>query len=438
MSFQIVRMIEALAGALVLEEWSVRGIRAGLAGVGKTRGISTAGLAGGIIKAFPERPEVEALVAFLAGDEGLLRSMREVRAGLLKQTTMEKAPAGLRGIGVPAIATEMELAEWLGVGLGRLQWRADVQGRNRRWRQEGLWNYRYRWVEKRSGGGWRLLEMPRGELKRMQRRVLEEILSRVPVHEAVHGFRRGRSIVTNAAAHCGREVVVRFDLKDFFLSVTAGRVFGIFRTMGYPAGVARMLTGLCTTRLPGVVWEGRPDRGDGDFELRQRLFTPHLPQGAPTSPVLANLAALGMDRRLAGLAKAIGATCTRYADDLVFSGGEALGRDRKRLEPLVGAIAIEEGFGLNFRKTRVMRESVRQKVTGVVVNVRPNVGRAEFDRLKAILTNCVRQGAETQNREGYLDFRAHLAGRVAQVAGVHLGRGEKLRRLFERIEWPAT
>jgi retron-type reverse transcriptase len=162
----------------------------------------------------------------------------------------------------------------------------------------------------------------------------------------------------------------------------------------------------------------------------------HLPQGAPTSPALANLVAYRLDRRLAGLAAACGVTYTRYADDLTFSGGEELRRAWQRFARRVTLIAAEEGFRVNRGKTRVIGRAARQTVTGVVVNVRPNVARAEFDRLKAILTNCAKHGPATQNRENVPDFRAHLVGRVAHVAAVNSVRGRKLWGLFDRIAWP--
>jgi retron-type reverse transcriptase len=194
--------------------------------------------------------------------------------------------------------------------------------------------------------------------------------------------------------------------------------------------------GLCTTRIPADVWDARPGARDGsDFLARQRLVSRHLPQGAPTSPALANLAAHRLDRRLSGLAKAASATYTRYADDLIFSGGNDLARSRKRLETHIAVIAHEEGFALNHRKTRMMRAGVRQQVTGVVVNVRPNITRSEFDRIKANLTNCVRHGPASQNREKHPDFRTYLAGKIAHVASIHPARGKKLRSIFHQISW---
>ncbi len=107
-----------------------------------------------------------------------------------------------------------------------------------------------------------------------------------------------------------------------------------------------------------------------------------------------------------------------------------------RFRATVCAIASDEGFRINSRKTRSMRQGERQGVAGLVVNRHVNLGRDEFDRLKAILFNCVRQGASGQNREDKPDFRAHLQGRVAFVASVNPARGSKLRALFDQIQWP--
>ena len=96
---------------------------------------------------------------------------------------------------------------------------------------------------------------------------------------------------------------------------------------------------------------------------------------------------------------------------------------------------MQEGFTVHFRKTRVMRQGVRQYLAGLVTNQRTNVIRADFDRLKATLTNCVRLGPESQNREALPHFRSHLEGRVGFVEMINPARGERLRRLFELIRW---
>lgn len=160
------------------------------------------------------------------------------------------------------------------------------------------------------------------------------------------------------------------------------------------------------------------------------------PWGYPaTSPALANACAYRIDCRLSGLAQSAGAAYTRYADDLAFSGGAAFKKNVERFSTHVAVLLAEEGFYVHHRKTRIMRQGVRQYLAGLVTNERINVPRPDFDRLKALLTNCVRHGPETQNRENHPSFRAHLEGRIAFLQGIHAEKAARLRSIFDRIEW---
>ena len=436
------RFVRNLAAGLLAGGWTAAGIRASAHRATGQRFVWMTPLAKRLHAAHPTAPPFPVLLAFLNADRGF----RTALAGandfpvwhIFTPPAPPPAPRPEWAKGLPDLPNETALAEWLGVSPSRLLWLADPKGRNPGYRG-AVRTYRARWVPK-SRGRARLLEIPTPLLMRVQRQLLADLLNHVPPHPAVHGFRPRHSAITNAAAHCGRAVVIRFDLTDFFPSIPAGRVFRLFLTLGYSEPVARLLGGLCTTRLPDAVWRARPNPlTDGsDHATRTRLASRHLPQGAPTSPALANLVARRFDRRLAGLASACGATYTRYADDLTFSGGDDVRRAAARLARRVVLIAAEEGFTLNRGKTRVQGRGGRQTVTGLVVNLRPNVPRAEFDLLKAILTNCARHGPATQNRANHPDFRAHLAGRVAHVAAVHPARGRKLWALFDRITWPAA
>jgi hypothetical protein len=337
---------------------------------------------------------------------------------------------------VPGISTAGALAEWLGLQPAEVDWFADCHAHEAKLPPGPLHHYTYRWLCKRSGKA-RLLEMPKQRLKAIQRRILHEILDRIPPHGAVHGYRRGRSVVTYTAPHCGRRIVIHLDLRDFFPSIRASRVHALFRAAGYPAGVARLLTGLCTNSVPRDVAEATPPGAYRSWLAagRRLLDHPHLPQGAPTSPALGNLCAYRLDCRLSALARSIGAAYTRYADDLAFSGSGKLERCARRFQVGVARIALEEGFEVHTRKTRFMRQGVRQQLGGVVLNARLNVSRPDYERLKAILHNCVRHGPQSQNREGRSDFRAHLAGRIAYVTQLNPSRGGRLQALFDRVSW---
>ncbi|MEP6863152.1 MAG: reverse transcriptase family protein [Deltaproteobacteria bacterium] len=334
---------------------------------------------------------------------------------------------------VPALPTHGELARWLGMSHERLDILADRHNLSRDSRDPRARHYRYTWLEKRNAAGHRLLEAPKPALRTLQRYVLDDILAYIPPHPAAHGFRRGHSVRTFAAPHVGREVVLRVDLRAFFTSIWAARVAAMFRTAGYPAAIAATLAALCTHATPRDVIRSAPSVPD-----RGRLESRHLPQGAPTSGALANLAAYRFDVRVAALAARIGAQYTRYADDLALSGPASLARSSATVLARIAAIAHDEGFAVNATKTRVMRASTRQRLTGLVVNQRLAIARRDLDELRAILHNCVRFGPETQNRGSVADFRAHLQGRVSWVASVDARKGARLAAELARITWPVA
>ncbi|MES2316400.1 MAG: reverse transcriptase family protein [Pseudomonadota bacterium] len=341
-------------------------------------------------------------------------------------------PAWLAWLALPDLPSVGDLARWLNASSTEIDWFAD------KWRvapdeKTRLQHYHYRWVEKRSGGA-RLIEIPKERLRLMQQKILRQILDRVPAHPAAHGFRRGHSCVTHAALHIGKRVVIRMDLKDFFPSVPVSRVEALFAKLGYSQTVAGTLARLCVNRTPAGALRERAL----PWAERQVFRTPHLPQGSPCSPALANLCAYRLDIRLETLAQALGATYSRYADDLVFSGGRDLERALERFHVQVAAIALDEGYRINTRKTRMMRAGVRQQVTGIVINRHANIARDEYDLLKAILTNCVRHGHRSQNRDGRENYRDYLGGKVAYVRMVNPARGDKLWRIYEAIDWVAA
>lgn len=346
---------------------------------------------------------------------------------------MQAPPLGLHQVQLPDWPHSQALAQWLGLSPGGL-WRLTRSAPWQRKAPLGEQHYRCQLLAKRSGG-WRLLEVPEPYLMALQRRLLDDLLDRIPPHETACGYVRERSVVDHARAHAGQAVVLKFDLQDFFSSVRASRVHALFTTLGYPDQVARELTALCTMATPEPVLRRLHQQGSLSWPQLQRLREPHLPQGAPSSAALANLCAFKLDLRLDGLAHALGAHYTRYADDIVLSGGTNLRVAHARIEAWVARITGEEGFTLNLRKSRCVSASVRQSVCGIVVNQRANLPREDFDRLKAVLHQCVRDGPDAQNRDAVPNWRDHLRGRVAWATQLNPGKAQRLQRLFEQIDW---
>lgn len=262
-------------------------------------------------------------------------------------------------------------------------------------------------IPKRSGG-MRAIWAPLPTLKQAQHWILHEILERLVVHGAAHGFLSGRSIATNAAEHCNSQLLVKLDIENFFPSISWKRVKGVFRKAGYPEQIATLLALLCTEAPREIV----QDNGKTYYvALAERC----LPQGAPTSPALTNALCLRLDRRITGFADKAGWRYTRYADDLTFSfaADSSQAADISRLLGTVKRILGEEGFNVNVKKTHVIRQHQAQQVTGLIVNgtQAPRVSRSLKRQMRAALHNLqqgkgLKEGESLNRLKGYAAYIA--------------------------------
>lgn len=340
---------------------------------------------------------------------GVSRGLSDRRANVEK----------LSALGLPVLANPMELARALELEIPRLRWLA--------FHSEAVTvsHYIYFTIPKKSGG-LRQLAAPHESLANAQEWIFHHILQKVSMHDAAHGFVAGRSTLTNARPHVGRAFVLNSDLKDFFPSITFWRVSGAIRELGYSPAVATILGLLCTESPRRVVeYNG------------QKLYVATgprcLPQGACTSPALSNLISRRLDSRLTGIATKMGWTYTRYADDLTFSSGSAASDQVGYLLSRIRHISEDEGFRVNESKTRVLRRSAAQSVTGIIVNDKPGIGRDTVRRLRAILHRAQTEGLAAQNRERIPHFNAWLRGMIAYVHMVNPQQGEQLIQAFRLL-----
>ena len=326
----------------------------------------------------------------------------------------------LEAAGLPLLSTPGELAEALGLTVSRVRWLA--------FHAEAATRVHYVTFEvAKKSGGTRTLKAPHRTLAATQRWIFDRIIATLPVEPEAHGFVPGRSILTNASMHAGRAVLLNMDLENFFPSIGFRRVRAVFRRLGYSPSVATIL-GLLCTECPRreVVYDGTT--------YHVATAPRGLPQGACTSPGLSNQVARRLDRRLAGLARKLGATYTRYADDLTFSGDESLNPKVGYLMARVRHLAQAEGFKVNEAKSRVLRRNAAQVVTGLVVNDRPGVPRDEVRRLRAILHRARVEGLDAQNRQDNPNFRAWLRGKIAYVGMSRPEVGARLLADFEKLD----
>lgn len=326
---------------------------------------------------------------------------------------------------LPVIDTIGDLEDWLTLSLPELEWFADF------WRFDTatpvhLKHYQYQLLEK-PDGRIRLIEKPKTRLMQLQRQIYKDILMTADTHSAAHGFCPGRSCLSHASNHTNKRYVMSFDIAQCFQSIGWLKVKTVFLKMGYPDKVSTYLTALCTHSAQ----LRRSQLTKFDTTQRARLRQRHLPQGAPGSPALTNIVLYRLDQRLTGLANRLGLDYSRYADDIAMSGHAH--RDYRFLEPLIGAICLDEGVTLNYRKTRIKRCHQQQRLTGIVVNNKPNIDRKQFDVLKATLTNCARHGLHSQNRNNHPHFNAHLLGKIQHIKSINKQKGLKLEKIYQDI-----
>jgi RNA-directed DNA polymerase len=256
----------------------------------------------------------------------------------------------------------------------------------------------------KKNGGRRLITAPRVFLKTVQRYILDCILSQVEPHDAAVAFRRGRNCGDGAHRHVGRPYVWNIDLSDFFPTITKSQVLRVFREIGYPDAAALFLTGLCC--------------------LEHRL-----PQGAPTSPALANLVAEPLDLKLTWIAESASIVYTRYADDMTFSSGSLISAE---FQARVIYAIENHGFALNPTKTRLMGPAIRREVTGLTINQQISIPRHRRRQLRAYFHHISR------SPEQYPEERQRALGYARWLYDYHREEGAKALRIVASIPIPAT
>lgn len=278
-------------------------------------------------------------------------------------------------------------------------------------------------LNKRTGGT-RVVSKPVSGLKLIQKKLNQVLHAVYGKRSPVHGFVRGRSIVTNASRHLHRELVLNFDLENFFPTIHFGRVKGLFEGKPYylPERVSITLARIC-------------------------CHDAALPIGAPTSPIVANMICAQMDTQLKRVAIDCGSTYTRYADDITFSTKHGrlpppiVYRDPTSRKWIIGdaieKVVTASGFKINPSKTRVLPRGYRQEVTGLVVGDRVNVKRNYVRQVRAAIHSCERWGVDAaakhfherydrKQREGKRpDFMRVLRGKIEFIGAVR-GRDDDI------------
>jgi RNA-directed DNA polymerase len=296
---------------------------------------------------------------------------------------------------------------------------------------------------RKKAGGFRRITVPSYPLNAVQGWLHTTVLKGQKVHSSSQAFNEGCSPLKNAASHCGAKWLIKVDLKNFFESISERQVYRVFREMGFPALISFELGRICTRvcvpppTSPRLFWQLT-----GRYSIASYCHTQlgHLPQGAATSPLLANLVCHRFDEQLNALAMANDCTYTRYADDIVFSA-QSFSRTRALgLISRVDRISEDFGFRRNGRKTVIAPPGARRVVTGLLVDgAEVRLTKNFRERLELHLYHALKAGvAEHCRRRKFaslIGFMNHLDGLITYAEHVEPRFGSKCRMEFARIDW---
>lgn len=277
-------------------------------------------------------------------------------------------------------------------------------------------------IPKKKPGEFRTIDAPNPTLKTMQQCLNHLFQLLYTPNAAAVGFTKGRSVVSGARMHLNQRYVYNIDLKDFFPSITSGRLFKRLQSKPFCLNteIASLVTDLCCDKQV-------------------------LPQGAPTSPTITNFICERLDRKLQNLAKAYNLRYSRYADDITLSGMQNVFADNGRFcQSLRHIIEDEEHFKINEDKTRLSHRGERQEVTGLIVNDKPNVSRRYVRQLRTMLHNWEMMGHDkaqiefvknyhpTKNVNGQHHIENIIAGKLDYMKMVKGGNDGTYKKLNDR------
>lgn len=297
---------------------------------------------------------------------------------------------------------------------------------------------------------YRIICIPHPPLMKVQRWITQNVLKHGDVHEASVAFAPDSTLIKATQPHCGAQWLIKLDIKRFFESIPERIIYRVFREFGFQALVAFEMTRLCTRLYPEPpIYDTRKwsSAGISGYKIRayEQAWQGHLPQGAPTSPMLANLACLKLDELLAELADNEGMQYTRYADDLTFSSrSKELGRDRAT--NVVGKVfkhLVHLGFSPNRSKTSIVPPGGRKIVLGLLVDGEmPRLSREFKATLRQHIHYLTLDGcgpvkhAQERGFVSVVGLRNHVLGLIGFASQIEPNYARARRKEFEQVQWP--
>ena len=318
--------------------------------------------------------------------------------------------------------------------------------------------YRIFKIQKRSdpshsSNRFRIICVPDPQLMRAQRWISQNILAHGQTHDASVAYKAGSNIVDAASLHCGCRWLIKLDIVNFFESVTERSAYRVFHQMGYQPLISFELARICTRKGDETVvrnrlnakWRASYGKYATIHSYSSADLLGHLPQGAPTSPMLANLAMYDFDQSVEKVATEFGLTYTRYADDLTLSTASKDFSRAKAQEAISRTYQVIRKFSFepNLAKTKVVPPGARRVVLGLLVDgAKPQLTKQFRDRLRLHLHHIGPNGAgaikhaEQNHFQSVFGLRNHIEGLISFAHSVDPEYAKVAWKAFDKATWP--
>ncbi len=256
---------------------------------------------------------------------------------------------------------------------------------------------------KKKNGTQREILCPSKEMKAFQAWILRNILEKLNVSDYATGFIKNKNISDNVKPHLENRFFLRLDIDNFFPSIEYQKVYKIFNSIGYNSLISHIFSRISTCY----------DK---------------LPQGAVTSPYLANIVCLRLDNRISGYVGKFDVVYTRYADDFIFSS--LIDTKLTRIRKFVTRIINEEGFEINPTKTHFMGPGVQRKITGLIItdNNKSSIGKKKKKIIRAKIHKLITMEENNPEKE---KLKSHIDGWLSFLSDVDKAGLKQLKSYYK-------
>lgn len=303
---------------------------------------------------------------------------------------------------------------------------------------------RYKIRKKNKPKEHRVLMSPDSKLKYIQKWINKNILQKIILPESSTAYIPGKSVFINAYTHRNSDKILKVDLLKFFDTISEERIFGYFRSIGYHPNLAFDFAKLTTTFHFKSFWDSIPTEERTQLGNLIEKRPAILPQGAPTSPQLANCIASSLDQVFEALSKTLNCRYSRYADDLIFSTTKGTGKLPEIAT--VKRIIEQEGFFVNENKTKQFNRGRKQYVTGFTVTHGVHVPKKFRQEIIKHIYYARKYGPYNHLKKWMsdnsipndfiYDFHNWLLGKISFVLSADYSGGMKMMEKFNKINWP--